>query len=506
MSVMTPEMLRNGVIQTPNGQPFMMAERRPEPVAMPYSGSGPQMMADRGDINPAGAGSDPFEYSLGSLLTPFKSFKAPTPTNSGGGGGGGYSVPASTPLNLQEFSFGWNQPGQFEGGPDYEGPATFNGARMANAPEFRSSVGPIDVNMYRGPGDVFRPGEGTELARYAPMEAYSGPGDITQDPGYQVRLREGQQAVENSRLAQGIGRGGGTLQALTRFGQDLASQEYAAADARSYRNWQGAADERRFGYQADTDRANTLYGRSASERDRQTSEANADWTRRVQANESTYGRETSEYDRREANRQAIERENYGRNFNETAYNEENRRNTFQMNRQNNLDAYRANAETAIASGNLNLNAATAGYDRNRENTMTLWGIAEQQRQEQMAAAAAGANAGRAADDEAYRRAMQEYGIEQENFRWNSDTQFNRLYALANLGQGSAGMVGNFGGQYANQAGNYYTGAGNALAAGQVGSANAWGGALNSIGNTVGSLAMYGSMNRSPRGGGYYIGE
>lgn len=49
------------------------------------------------------------------------------------------------------------------------------------------------------------------------------------DPSYQFRLQQGQQALERSAAARGSGMGGGTLKALTRYAQGAASTEYAAA-------------------------------------------------------------------------------------------------------------------------------------------------------------------------------------------------------------------------------------------------------------------------------------
>ena len=49
------------------------------------------------------------------------------------------------------------------------------------------------------------------------------------DPSYQFRLQQGQQALERSAAARGILQTGGTAKALARYGQDAASQEYQAA-------------------------------------------------------------------------------------------------------------------------------------------------------------------------------------------------------------------------------------------------------------------------------------
>jgi hypothetical protein len=53
--------------------------------------------------------------------------------------------------------------------------------------------------------------------------------DLQMDPGYQFRLQEGMKALERSAAARGGATGGAALKAITRFGQDMASQEFGAA-------------------------------------------------------------------------------------------------------------------------------------------------------------------------------------------------------------------------------------------------------------------------------------
>ena len=48
-------------------------------------------------------------------------------------------------------------------------------------------------------------------------------------PGYAFRLKEGLRAIENSALASGMGRSGSTLRGLTRYGQELGSEEFMNA-------------------------------------------------------------------------------------------------------------------------------------------------------------------------------------------------------------------------------------------------------------------------------------
>jgi hypothetical protein len=53
--------------------------------------------------------------------------------------------------------------------------------------------------------------------------------DFEADPGYAFRMAEGQKALERSAAARGGLQSGGTLKALTKYGQDVASQEYGNA-------------------------------------------------------------------------------------------------------------------------------------------------------------------------------------------------------------------------------------------------------------------------------------
>jgi hypothetical protein len=71
--------------------------------------------------------------------------------------------------------------------------------------------------------------------------------DFQADPGYAFRMQEGQKALERSAAARGGLNSGGTMKALTRYGQDMGTQEYGNAYNRF-----NADRDRRFG------RLNTL--------------------------------------------------------------------------------------------------------------------------------------------------------------------------------------------------------------------------------------------------------
>lgn len=52
------------------------------------------------------------------------------------------------------------------------------------------------------------------------------PGDLTQDPGYQFRLQEGQKSLERSLGARGMQNSGAAMKAAQEYGQGLADQTY----------------------------------------------------------------------------------------------------------------------------------------------------------------------------------------------------------------------------------------------------------------------------------------
>jgi len=112
------------------------------------------------------------------------------------------------------------------------------------------------------------------------------------DPGYGFRLSEGLKALERSAAARGGLLSGGTGKALTRFGQDMASQEFQNAYGRAFNEY-GAARQRE----------QEQYGRGLTA---------FDIARQREAQE--YGRGLTGYD---INRQR-EQEQYGRAL--TSYN------------------------------------------------------------------------------------------------------------------------------------------------------------------------------------------
>lgn len=66
--------------------------------------------------------------------------------------------------------------------------------------------------------------------------------DVTRDPGYAFRRDQGARVIDRGAAAGGKALSGQTLKALAQFGQDLASQEYAAAYQRAL-----AENQQRYG-------------------------------------------------------------------------------------------------------------------------------------------------------------------------------------------------------------------------------------------------------------------
>jgi hypothetical protein len=72
-------------------------------------------------------------------------------------------------------------------------------------------------------------GGDTTAADYGMAARPFGMEQFENDPGYAFRMSEGMKALERSAAARGGMLSGGALRGITRFGQDLASQEYQNA-------------------------------------------------------------------------------------------------------------------------------------------------------------------------------------------------------------------------------------------------------------------------------------
>lgn len=89
------------------------------------------------------------------------------------------------------------------------------------------------------------------------------PGDLTSDPGYQFRLSQGQDALNKSLAAQGLGQSGAALKAAQDYGQGLAATEYGNAYDRWLNQNSQLAGVGGQGYNAASQLGN-IYGNTAN--------------------------------------------------------------------------------------------------------------------------------------------------------------------------------------------------------------------------------------------------
>jgi hypothetical protein len=495
-----------------------------------------------------GGNSNPFGYTMGSLLTPWSGkFTAP-----GGGGGAPSGAPAPPP----SFSFGTFNPGsfsaeQFSGGPDFKAATpNFEGARFQSPGEFQAPVGTFDPGQFSGGrmaapaqfqgGPEFQGGPALTLGRVDQQMLAARPGftaptaeEAMGDPGYQFRMKEAIRAMTNNKAAQGLARSSGYVKGINDYVQDSASQEYDKVYGRRRGEYdQDTADQfgtfdrnqaERFGaFDRNTQAASaenmTAYERAASENDRTygraSSEYDRDFSNTFAVDEANYGRGASEFDRNAANARTANETTYGRAASEddrtygrqfSEYQDdyrnraaENDRNfgrefdTYQANYGNRLNAFTANTGAALGGASLNYQMQSGAYDRNYQNALTTYQMDAQAQ----AAAAAGA-AGASSQD--YNRALNEYEMQRDEFWSNQDRQYSRLSDQQRLGFSAAQNQGANSNAYGQNSAEYYYNQGNAGASGIIGGANAFSAGAQGVGNAaIGAAAYYGTQARAPQ--------
>lgn len=112
-------------------------------------------------------------------------------------------------------------------------------------PAYTGSAG---VQFNPGPAPTFRP-----PPDFVPPEFNIG--NWQADPGYQFRMQQGTDALQQSAAARGLLQTGGTLRDLINYGQNFASQEYGNVFQRNLDTYDR-------GYRASLDAYNARYKRS----------------------------------------------------------------------------------------------------------------------------------------------------------------------------------------------------------------------------------------------------
>lgn len=115
---------------------------------------------------------------------------------------------------------------------------------------FQYGQAPPEASQYNLPGQV-NIGSGQDL--------------LSQDPGYQWRVQQGQKALESSAASKGGLVSGAQMRAAQDYGQGLASQEYGQAYGRAREREQAGYERGLQRYGLDTQREQTMYGRGLGE-------------------------------------------------------------------------------------------------------------------------------------------------------------------------------------------------------------------------------------------------
>lgn len=87
-----------------------------------------------------------------------------------------------------------------------------------------------------------------EAERAGMPAAFTGQVNLSQDPGYAFRLSEGMKALERSAAARGGLLSGAQMKGIQRYGQDMASQEYANAYNRALTEYNARVNRESTGY------------------------------------------------------------------------------------------------------------------------------------------------------------------------------------------------------------------------------------------------------------------
>lgn len=381
----------------------------------------------------------PFQYQGLGNLTQFQS-----PGNVPGQERLGYN-PLQTPTNLQVQQVG--QPQSLSYNP-LQTPTAYQGGRQADPAS-------LQYQSLNTPGQY-------SAQNYTGLSA----ADLQNDPSYQFRLKQGLDAIQNSAASKGVLRTGNTGQALIDYGQQAASQEYAAADARARQNiaQNNQAQLAGAGFNAQTGLA---YNQNANQN--ALNFGNQNIQNQFAANEANYGRGASEAQQGFTNQFNVGNANNSNALGFGQANISNQLNAAQANNQANLGFGAQNWQQALGANQANNQGQNAATQQNNANALAAQG-------QQFGQAAQGYGLNLGAQQQGYGQALGAYGQNaQTGLAYGSQNQQN---ALANYqAQTNAALgLGNLNLGYTQAANQYalgnrnvdlgYTQAGNQFALGQ----------------------------------------
>lgn len=460
------------------------------PGADPSLAANPDYWAGRA-IETGGLNSGNSQYWQDASVGPKAFFNNP----------GRESVPGNTMANPQVGQAGQNfqnasQVGQYQAPAPYvpqtlQTPAAVNAqnvtAQTVGAP---GQITPqsVQAQQVQGPNALTAP----TLANPQGFQGVS-QADLQADPGYQYRLQQAQQAVEQSAAAQGVARGSNTWKALMQQAADMASQQYQQTYANKFGEYQAQTantlnyNQANAGNQAQAYGLTNQYQQAAQLANQganlQAGTFNAGQNYNAQAQNIGNQMQTNQFNSGQNLQGQIANQganlnagqfNAGMNLNTQSANQANAANAYGMNATTGLNAYNANVSNALGQGQLGL-----GYQQ-AANSLALG-----QGQLGLGYANYGLN-----------QQGQNYNQGLSTFQANQGAQqqaFNQNYSLAGLGLYANQQAGAAGQNYGNQAGQDYTGIGNAQAAGSMNQGTNWGGVAGNALNTGTQLYTLGQL-------------
>lgn len=381
----------------------------------------------------------------------------------------------------REGAMGWQarpglDPSQYAWSPQ---PYAFNAPGTVDPNQYRfdtsgynRQVGaPVQAGDYRFGADpyTYRPGQALDPNQFQAFNAptldpnqfqFKAP-SLTDDPGYQFRLRQGVNALDASAAARGSLSSGAAQKALVGYGQDLGSQEYGAAYGR-------ALGENQMGYGRALQQNQDIYGRG--------------WA----ADQANYGRALTANMTQDERARAAAAQNYQQQFGANQFNF----NAAMAAQQNagNLTQQQFGRDYQAASDYYNRlfqqqqTGFTQGLAANELAYNRDWGAHQFTYQRDQFA-----------NQQGYDRDLQAYQLEQAR----RQQQWNQYASLAGLGQVGTGQLAQAGAQYGSNMAGAYQGLGTAQAAGAINQANAttgmWQGISGGLNNAASQYMQYNMM-------------
>ncbi len=242
----------NAQWSTPTGDTDQFGNPLQPSVGIPYTSAHAPSPYQPGFQQP-GAGVPDWQIATGSGAAPPGSFlpdwRPGAPDQAGATDQNGVVIPRSDAYSddggVATTTTSNGQTSPFVGGGSPNGPSVSGGSlidpftQTFNAPPPINLGGPNGISYipqtpnYKAP--VFTP------PTYKPPPAWGykdfvGPNaeTVLKTPGYQFRLNQGEQALQNAKAAQGILGTGATLKAILGYGQDYASNEFQNEWNREY--------------------------------------------------------------------------------------------------------------------------------------------------------------------------------------------------------------------------------------------------------------------------------